>query len=129
MPRYNSQRQGTVRTLPKLIVSFYVLFVCKCVLYYCHWVSTRLHLTNISISIYLKIICAGGVTCYFPQHVLYIIILSFCFQIIFIFYIKGTIKFRYTSHRINVNFVGTSVNSFCWKQKYPFWCLSQCGPS
>ena len=29
-------------------VLFYVLFVCKCVLYYCHWVLTRLQLTNIS---------------------------------------------------------------------------------
>jgi hypothetical protein len=25
---------------------FCVLFVCKCVLYYCHWVSTRLQLNN-----------------------------------------------------------------------------------
>jgi hypothetical protein len=31
-----------------LIVLFYVLFVCKCVLYYCQRVSTQLHLTNIS---------------------------------------------------------------------------------
>jgi len=30
------------------IVLFYVLFVCKCVLYCCHWVSTKLQLTNIS---------------------------------------------------------------------------------
>ena len=45
MPRYNSQRQGTARTVPKLILLFYVLFVCKCVLYYCHWVSTQLQLT------------------------------------------------------------------------------------
>ena len=29
-------------------VSFYVLFVCKCVLYYCHRVKTQLQLTNIS---------------------------------------------------------------------------------
>jgi len=30
------------------IVLFYVLFVCKCVLYYCHRVATQLQLTNIS---------------------------------------------------------------------------------
>jgi len=35
------------------IVFFYVLFVCQCVLYYCHRMSTQLHLTNISIISYL----------------------------------------------------------------------------
>ena len=34
MPLYSSQRQGTVRTLPKLIVLFCVLFVCKRVLHF-----------------------------------------------------------------------------------------------
>jgi len=34
-----------------LIVLLYVLFVCKCVLYYCHWVSTQMQLTDISISV------------------------------------------------------------------------------
>jgi hypothetical protein len=51
MPGYNSQRQGTARSLPKLIVLLYVLFVCICVLYYCHRVSTQLQLTNVSNSI------------------------------------------------------------------------------
>jgi hypothetical protein len=32
----------------RFIVLFCVLFVCKCVPYYCHRVSTQLHLTNIS---------------------------------------------------------------------------------
>jgi len=32
-----------------LIVLFSVLFVCKCVLNYCHRVATQLQLTNISI--------------------------------------------------------------------------------
>jgi len=30
------------------IVLFYVLFACKCVLYYCHRVATQLQLTKIS---------------------------------------------------------------------------------
>jgi hypothetical protein len=42
MPGYNWQRQGTASTLPKLIVLFCLLFVCKCVLYCCHWVATQL---------------------------------------------------------------------------------------
>jgi len=33
------------------ILLFCVLFVCKCVLYYCHWESTQLQLTNISINV------------------------------------------------------------------------------
>jgi len=53
MPEYTSQRRGTVRTLPKLIVLFYVLFVCKCVLYYCHRLATQLQLNISYIYIYI----------------------------------------------------------------------------
>jgi len=44
-----------------LIVLFYVLFMCKCVLYYRHRVSTQLQLTNISISVSKK---RGGYSMY-----------------------------------------------------------------
>ena len=46
MPEYNSQRKCTARNFPKLIALY--IFFCKCVLYYCHCVSTQLQLTNIS---------------------------------------------------------------------------------
>jgi hypothetical protein len=56
-PGYMSQRRGTVRTLPnQLTVLFFVLFVCKCVLYYCYRVSSKLQLTNTSYIISYQII-------------------------------------------------------------------------
>jgi hypothetical protein len=66
MPGYNSQKWGTARTLPKIIVLFCVLFVCKCVLYYCHRMSTQLQLT--SISIYLRVYLS---TSFNMKHVCY----------------------------------------------------------
>ena len=42
-----------------LIVLFCVLFVCKCVLYYCYWVSTQLQLTNMSHPIVTTPLCTN----------------------------------------------------------------------
>ena len=53
MPGYDQPRRGTARTLP-IVVSFCVLFVCKCVLYCCHRVKTQLQLINVSISIIMN---------------------------------------------------------------------------
>jgi hypothetical protein len=68
MPGYNSQRRGTARTLPSslLTVLFYLLFVCKWLLYYCHRVSTQLQLINVSVSI--SIWCSIEPVCYKVPH-------------------------------------------------------------
>ena len=55
MPEDNSHKRGTARTLTKLIVLFCVLFVCKCVPYYCHRVSTQLQLANVCVCVYIYI--------------------------------------------------------------------------
>ena len=61
MPGYNTPRRGTVSFYCCVVlcivylVSFCVLFGCKCVLYYCHRVTTQFQLTNISYHIKIKI--------------------------------------------------------------------------
>jgi len=44
----HSSKLAVICVVLLLFVLFYVLFVCKCVLYYCHQVTTQLQLTNIS---------------------------------------------------------------------------------
>jgi hypothetical protein len=60
LPGKNPQRRSTARTLPNFcvvlcivcFVSFCVLFLYKCILYYCHRVDTQLQLTNISFHVF-----------------------------------------------------------------------------
>jgi hypothetical protein len=71
MPGYNSQRRGTARTLPNVLCcSIYSLFcvvVCKCVLYYCRWVATKLQLTN-----YISYQIVSYIISYIIYHIIYI---------------------------------------------------------
>jgi hypothetical protein len=78
MPGYNLQRPDTARTLPNFcvvlcivcFVSFPVLFVCKCVLYYCHRVTTQLQL-NISYIYYTIYHTKSYITSYhIPYHII-----------------------------------------------------------
>jgi hypothetical protein len=52
-------------------VSFFVLFVCKCALNYCHWVATQLQLTNISYHIITCVMpeCHGWASHLFPDQI------------------------------------------------------------
>ena len=50
------------------IVLFCVFFVCKCVLYYCHRVSTQLQLTNISYPIIYRIIIVHCINNFYGKH-------------------------------------------------------------
>ena len=50
------------------IVLVYVLFVCKCVLYHCHQVSTQLQLRNISYQFFTVSIFFMKLPFYYLEH-------------------------------------------------------------
>jgi len=87
-PATNRLNHGTAR-LPGNVclfvcfVSFCLLFVCKCVLYYCHRVATQLLLTNISYHIYRIVSC----------HVIYIISCHVIYHIYIYIYILYIISY------------------------------------
>jgi len=51
------------------IVLFCVLFVCKCVLYCCHWVATQLQLTNLSYHI-LRHVISYHISCHVMPYII-----------------------------------------------------------
>ena len=71
---------------------FYVLFLCTCVLFYCQWVSTHLHLTNISYHIIYHIISyhiTTSVKCSWPQEVTRMLSLhTSCRYLAFVLYLS-----------------------------------------
>ena len=90
-----------------LIVLYYVLFVCKYVPYYCHRVTTKLQLTNISIFFLLNISIDFSLSCRYSEF-------SFGWELFFKCYIK---KFQLSEHyskRQNLcKFVSAAPSDFC----------------
>ena len=101
------------------IALFYVIFVYKSVLYYCHRVSTQVQLTNIlmSLSLWSKI--------YFYFHIyeflfLYVLLCVFCF--IVLFYVMSVCKsVLYYCHRMSTQLQLTNIYQYqiLLLQSYP----------
>ena len=66
-------------------VSFSVLFVCKCVLYYCHRVATKLQLTNTSYHISYRIMSChiSYRISYISYHIIYHVIYHIICRVIY----------------------------------------------
>jgi hypothetical protein len=112
MPGYNSPRQGTGRTLPTLwIVLFYVLFVCKCVLYYRHWVATQLQL-NISYHIIYHIV-SYHIYHILSYHISHLIIPYISYRISYIYHtIYHILSYIYIiSYRI-ISYISYHITSY-----------------
>jgi hypothetical protein len=58
--RIKPAKTGHVSHFSKIFVLFCVLFLCKCVLYYCHRMATHLQLTNISYHLHQRYTNPGG---------------------------------------------------------------------
>jgi len=89
-----------------VLMSFHVLFVCKCVLYHCHRLLTQLQLTNISYHISYRIIShhitSHNITYHITSHqtVSYIISYIISYHIISHHIIYHITSYHITSYRI-----------------------------
>jgi hypothetical protein len=104
MPGYTSQSRGMARTLPNWWIVFCVLFVCKCVLYYCHRVATQLQLNIlyyiVSYIIYIISHIMPYIILYIIYHILYQIIYHIAYIIYYIYHILYQITYHITYHII-----------------------------
>ena len=74
-----------------ITVLFYVLFVCKCVLYYCHRVSTKLQLTNTGLFKMIVVVLTTCHTQYTWDRITCIFLFNRTTLQVFVTYLKGAL--------------------------------------